>query len=404
MLVHFKLSIIRHLGAENCQAIWASAPAYCKIRIISTVKPFFAPFWLPLLFSMNRSALHLWLERLLKALFAVGLGLILWYQLKQKGDALPWFETLLSSCSAGRWPWLMLAVVLMPVNWGLEVAKWRWFLRPFYAVGLWQAWKGVLAGISLSLFTPNRVGDYGGRLLAVPAPYNWAALFATAMGNLAQLMALFGGGLVGGLFFLGGTGKLGAAFLESLWLGGGLLLLALSIVYFSLPRWLPLIAALKWRAVQRLWHHLKAAEQLSAGQMGIGLALSVARYLAYVVQYYALLQFIGVALPAGAGLGGIAALYLLQTFVPLPPVGALLARGEAALLIWEGYTDNELGVLLATFGLFILNLCLPALLGMVITVKTNVLKSLGYAPNTTSTAKLDRPSADGGTGHHETSI
>ncbi|MCB0684701.1 MAG: hypothetical protein KDC32_27860, partial [Saprospiraceae bacterium] len=67
-----------------------------------------------------------------------------------------------------------------------------------------------------------------------------------------------------------------------------------------------------------------------------------------------------------------------QTSVPLPPLIGLLTRGQMALLVWTPFSGSELSLLAVPFGLFVINLAVPALLGMAIIVQTNVIKSLGY--------------------------
>jgi hypothetical protein len=69
---------------------------------------------------------------------------------------------------------------------------------------------------------------------------------------------------------------------------------------------------------------------------------------------------------------------LLQTAIPLPPIVGLLARGEVALKIWGISSQNDLSILAATFTLWVINLIIPALIGLVFILRLNFLKSLGY--------------------------
>src|SRR5688500_12741182 len=60
--------------------------------------------------------------------------------------------------------WYLAAVILlMPVNWLLETWKWHSYLSVHARVNFARAFKAVTGGIPLSLFTPNRIGEYGGR-------------------------------------------------------------------------------------------------------------------------------------------------------------------------------------------------------------------------------------------------
>ena len=94
-----------------------------------------------------------------------------------------------------------------------------------------------------------------------------------------------------------------------------------------------------------------------------------------------MLQFFGIQVSIINGIAGIATIFLFQTSIPLPPVMGLFVRGKIALDIWGLFSDNELGILASTFSLWILNLIVPALIGMVFIIKINVVQSLGIKSN-----------------------
>lgn len=285
----------------------------------------------------------------------------------EAGRTLPWMDGA---------PWLAMALLLLPANWSLETQKLRCLLWPFWKAPFAAAFRAVMAGVSLSLFTPNRLGEYGGRMLAVPPPYSWHALMATAVGSLAQLLVLIGAGLAGALYVARlYYGEWQLLFHGLWWLA--IALLGFAYVLFFNISWLAALARLLPlpRKVLRLVLLLRRYRRR---RLALALGLAAARYATYSFQYFCLLVFFGVETPPGAALAGIATIFLIQTSIPLPPALGLLARGEAALLALGPHSTNEIGILAATFALFIINLCLPALLGMVFIVKTNILKSLGY--------------------------
>ena len=290
-----------------------------------------------------------------------------WKAAWEAGKALPWME---------NWPWVGAAFLLLPLNWVLETQKWRSLLWPFWKIPFGQAFLGVMAGVSLSLFTPNRIGEYGGRMLAVPPRYNWHAVMAALVGNLAQLLALIGFGLLGAFYVAGLYYREVQLLFSGLWWLAVALLGLIYVLYFNI-RWLSAVARVLPlpRKVLRLALWLK---HYRPRRLGLALGLAAARYATYSFQYYCLLVFFGVNIPVGAALAGIATIFLIQTSIPLPPVLGLLARGEAALLALGPGNDQDVAILAATFGLFIINLCLPALVGMAAIFKINVLKSLGY--------------------------
>lgn len=274
-----------------------------------------------------------------------------------------------------RWknaPWFVLCLILMPLNWGLETEKWRILLRPELILPFRRALAGILTGISVSLFTPNRIGEYGGRLLLIPADKSWLGLAATLTGNIAQWIIL----LIGGLWGAAMVGPKLLPWMEDLpgWyssvLWGGVTILP--ILYTQMGRLTNWLKSRNWRKL-RQWRQWPKLEQAligyKKGKLIAILVIAFCRYLIYSSQYLFLLYAFGVEVNAMEGLAGIALIFLIQSSVPLPPFMALVARGELAVLLWASYGANELAVLASTFSLFIINLLIPALLGGAAIVK-----------------------------------
>jgi hypothetical protein len=93
--------------------------------------------------------------------------------------------------------WLLFAVALMPVNWALETLKWQGLMRVYGPLRFGRAFAAVLSGVTISLFTPNRIGEYGGRLLALAARLAWGAVISSLLGTWIQWAVLLAGGVAG---------------------------------------------------------------------------------------------------------------------------------------------------------------------------------------------------------------
>lgn len=278
--------------------------------------------------------------------------------------------------------WIMAVVVLMPINWLLESRKWQLLMQPLAPVSLWESVRAILAGVTISMFTPNRIGEYGGRLLAVDARHNWPTVLASLVGSFAQLLVLLGWGVIGAYFCLKSLFAPEPYLLLSSFLLGGSFVGILGLVYFNVDLIIPILRRFPWGKWSRpVFKQLLALRHFHRPLLLRALIFAFMRYAVYSLQYYLTLRFFGLNAPILAAFSGISTIFLIQTSIPLPPLMGLLARGEIALFVWSHYSDNSLGILTATFLLFIINLSVPALLGAGIIVKTNVLKSLGYEKN-----------------------
>lgn len=275
--------------------------------------------------------------------------------------------------------WLIAIVLLVPVNWGIETIKWGGLIKNFSKLNFWTTYKAILAGVTVSMFTPNRVGEYGGRILLVEPENNWKAVIATLVGSFSQLLTLLSLGLLGAIVF-------SKSFLEpeiyilALVFFLGLALVSLMLFgFFNIDLVIPILRRIPFpKRVKGFLDHLSVLNNYTSRELSKVLFYSLLRYLTYSFQYYLALQFFDIEIGLIQGLAGIATIYLMQTSIPLPPLMGLLARGEIALFVWGFFSENEVNILAASFSLFIINLAVPALIGAIFILQTNVLKSLGF--------------------------
>lgn len=322
-------------------------------------------------------------KRLVNSVFKVVVvvlpAMALYYELNRKSDLHEIGNIFIEQWhGASEW-WIISVLLLLPFNWLAEVQKWRPLVNRSAPMSQWTALKAVLAGTSFALFTPNRIGEYGGRLLFVRPENHWEAFLANVAGSFGQYLVILTGGVAGGIWFAGiQFGWSGQVQFQATALG----LFVVAVLYYfyfniglivPLARKLPLLSrfANKLRIVPILKGYSR--KDLSAIWLW-----SLLRYVIYSTQYFLLLQFFGIKTGIFAGYAGIATIFLLQTVVPLPAVAGLLVRGNLALFIWSHFSPNDIGILAATFVLWIINLILPALFGTFSLTNVNIAKTLGY--------------------------
>ncbi len=271
--------------------------------------------------------------------------------------------------------YLWVAIALVPVNWLLETLKWRQLLRHFSDMSFWQCYRAVLVGVTVAMLTPNRTGEYIGRILFAEPKNGWRAVIVAMLGGFAQLFILFSCGMIG-LCYLAYNYLHFEAYL--IWCAntiGGIGLMLSAVFYFRLDLVFFLIQKIpttKWR--WRVSRQFVVLRRCSRKDLTKVLELAAMRYGTYSLQYWLMLLFVGIDVPFDAALAGIAAIFLIQTCLPLPVAASLMVRGELALLVWGYFSQNHIGILAAAFGLFIINIVLPALLGAMFIVKSKSFK------------------------------
>lgn len=299
------------------------------------------------------------LSFLLKTAFtAVALGYAGWRIWKDRND----FAYALDHLSDTHLPFLFLSLFLVTANLGVETLKWRLLVKPVYpSLSFGRAVKAVLAGMATGLVTPNRIGEYAGRVLLLEPGKRWEAVSLTFIDRLCQmLITLLMGGVALNIYH-------GQAQTPQ-WVSALVLLApAIITVCFLLfseraGRWL---VGKNFRAVW-LSKMVAPIQYLRRVMLLQVLALSLLRYLIFTSQYVLLLYAFS-AEPPGLDtcIQFVLLVFLGKSVLPVfSGLGELGVR-ESLALVWAGILGiSDPVALQATFLLFVINILLPALAGI----------------------------------------
>lgn len=262
---------------------------------------------------------------------------------------------------------LIICLSLAPINWLLECLKWKKLIHSFNPISYYQSLKSILLGISIGLITPGRVGEYGGRLLFVQPQHISKALFANFIGSISQNLINIIPGSIAIYFFLASyfQNAVTALSISLFFLAFAFLLL---VIYFNSGNIIPIFSKnnfLKKYASQFDSFHLYKADLHKI------MSLSIARYLIYVSQYILLLYYFRLDFGFEEMLSSVVIIYLLQSSIPLPPILGIVARTQIAIFVLGIYSDNYTSILSVPVILWMINLLIPSLFGIVILMKSN---------------------------------
>ncbi|MEI6408656.1 MAG: lysylphosphatidylglycerol synthase transmembrane domain-containing protein [Bacteroidota bacterium] len=320
--------------------------------------------------------------RLLNRVFQIGITLlllvVLYTELSKRDQLSVLFNQFLIQVKQADLLWLFATLILLPFNWFMEAYKWRYFMQRYEPVSLKRAYAAVMVGVTFSLITPNRIGEFGGRLLFVQRVHQWKSISSNAVGGAAQYLVLLTGGLIGAGWLVNRlwTPQFWWPWLEAC------VVISLGLFYyfyFNPGRVLPILKKLtqvKWFASAA--SGLQLVEQLKTRDLWIILSWSAIRYLIYTTQYYFMLRFFGIKTDIWAAFSGISFIFMIQTILPVPAFAGLLLRGNLAVFVWSYFKAPEISSLASTFLLWIINLILPALVGTFLMFNVNISKTLGY--------------------------
>ncbi|GAB4092882.1 lysylphosphatidylglycerol synthase domain-containing protein [Flaviaesturariibacter terrae] len=299
----------------------------------------------------------------------------IWRQLQRQPHLGASWSSLKASLQNGNGWYLAAIGALMLCNWGIEAVKWRILVKPVQAISFGQSFKAVLSGVSFSISTPNRVGEYLGRMLYLPEGKRLRIIALTLVGSLAQLLVTIGAGTIG---FVALRERLIASGLlhpiaYQFGLFGLLFVLAiLTLLYFNVgglekwlesvlrkASWLPLVHALQEFGMQRLGHLL---------------LLSLVRYAVFVIQYLLAFRLFSVAVSLLPAVGVMSLVFLALAVIPSVVLLEVGIRGEVSLKLIGLFSANSLGILLTSVTIWLVNLVIPALAGSILILGIKIFK------------------------------
>lgn len=264
--------------------------------------------------------------------------------------------------------WAVALIVLTPVNWGFEALKWQILLRRVEPTRFWDAYRGVLAGVSLGFALPAQLGDTAGRLLSLRTNRTGAVGASLVSGGMQFYVALVFGAVAWAYHLTlvpdrnTATGKWLLAVLAGL--------SGLGIVFGLVRR--QLVGWLENRpGLRRFATYWNVAGQYNNREIGLALGVAALRYLVFSVQFYMALRLVGIVLPLAVSASGIGLVFLAKTITPAFNLLSDLGVREAASLWVFAPFDQSIGVipapvlLTATLTLWTANVLTPVLVGLI---------------------------------------
>lgn len=319
-----------------------------------------------------------------KYVIAPLLAIWLFYSLYQQIKAQPNLHQsidLIKEAPFGEEAWkFWLIIILALVNWGLEARKWQLLMKPLQNMSFFRAYKSVLSGLALSLNTPNRMGEYGGRILYVKDGIRIKAISLSIAGSISQLIVtlfLGCGGLLFWLYFQNGylhsMMGLPVFWIKILLLISSLVSVVLTLFFFRLSWLIKLIEKIPTAA--KFVKYINVLEEFTAKLLLRLLSLSFFRYLVFVIQYILMLQVLHVEIYWIDAFWVISILFLVLAIVPSFAIADLGIRGKFSTELLSIYSVNTVGILGTTFGIWFINLFIPALAGSIFILGIKIFKN-----------------------------
>jgi len=278
---------------------------------------------------------------------------------------------------------LVVVVLLMIVNWGVESQKWRFMIGKIERVSFFRSMMAVFTGASVSFFTPNRTGDFIGRVFILDKASHVDGILITILGSMSQLLITVLAGTLSMLVFIPELPGSNAFFSGPIYDGFIVLIIFLDLLLLFLVVNVQFLSVLRDKLLRsklkKFRKHLVVFSQFRPRDMATVIGLSFLRYVIFTTQFLILLKVFSVPVSLFEGIIIISLVFFVLSIVPTVTLTELGIRNFAAIYffgIWFSHTSGlsdsiMVGILSATTLLWVINLAIPAFIGTFFVFRLN---------------------------------
>lgn len=250
---------------------------------------------------------------------------------------------------------IIFLLFLSIFNWFFEILKWKTLVSLVKKITFKNALEQSLGALTASLFTPNRIGEYGAKAICFPTNHRKRIVLINLLSNVLQMAVTSISGIVG-FYFLVTTYEVNIDYykLARISIIG---LMILFIVGFGIKKSKLTIKGFSLKKIKQF------ALKYPKNKIALGFLFSLIRYVIFSFQFYFLLQLFGVKITYFNAMIIISSMYLLASIIPSIFIFDVIIKGSVALYLFALINVNELTILSIITIMWLLNFVLPSIFG-----------------------------------------
>lgn len=320
--------------------------------------------------------IKIFLNYILGPLLFVWLSYSIFQQIKQQPHLEESWLNIKSAFADERIFNFILVFILMFVNWSLEAMKWKLSVQYVQPVSFFKALKAIFSGVSFSVTTPNRMGEYLGRVLYMNEGNRLRVISLTILSSLSQLIVTIFFGLLGVLILkpqitkaqLSGWSEWMDLIVVMTLIAFGLL----TVFYFRIGWFTRLIE--KIPAIKKYIWLINELEKTDTTLLLRLLSISLLRYVVFATQYFLLFRFFGVEVDWWTGFWATSLVFFVMAITPTIALFEVAQKIFVTEKVFSIFTSNTLGIDLVTTTIWFVNLVIPAVIGSLLILGLKLFK------------------------------
>jgi len=296
------------------------------------------------------------------------LAFVFIYRRIDSNDNLRRFEALIADIDRNRAIFVMSCVfLLMLVNWILESLKWKYLTRELVTITIWQAVEAVFCGLTWAVFTPNRIGEYGGRVMFLPNRKRIHGVFAMAVGSFGQNLITNLLGLSALMWFVFTYLHINIAISLALTLAAFGFMALLLVFYFNIGWLVTLLNRIKF--LEKYHRFFDIMARFHTAELLNIMWFCLTRFFVFSFQYFLVIHLLIPAVPVFPMMMMVFILFFIQSALPSLDLLDVGVRSMTASAFFAYITDQNIAVMAAVSSIWFINLIIPAILGSVFVLK-----------------------------------
>lgn len=262
---------------------------------------------------------------------------------------------------------MAVVVLFMFFNWGLEIGKWRYLTKELQPMTYWEATQAVFCGLSWALLTPNRLGEYGGRVMFLPKRKRIHGVFAMAVGSYGQNVVTNVVGATALVLFVCTFLHLNFVINCAIAIICFACVCMISLFYFNIRWMVSLLNSVKFLRKYHRFFDIMARYKFNDLLRIMGFC--VARFAVFSSQYYFIIHLLVPDVSLYHILMMISVMFLIQGALPSLDLLDVGVRSITAATLFAYVTNQKIAIVSAVSAIWFVNLIVPAVLGSIFVLK-----------------------------------
>ncbi|WP_410219711.1 hypothetical protein [Pedobacter sp.] len=265
--------------------------------------------------------------------------------------------------------YLGVVFILMLINWGLEAVKWKRLIAQVEQISLWRAIESVFCGLTWAIFTPNRLGEYGGRVFFLSPKRRIAGVVVMTVGNIGQLVLTNVFGAIAICIFVYRFTTLEPILFFALCVLAFAFAAFFLVFYFNIKWVNGILLSIKFtRKYKRFYAFLARYKKTELFKI---LMICLIRYIVFTFQYLIMFMWLVPSLAFTDILMLVPILFFVQSSLPSLDLFDIGIRSVTGLFFFKFVTQQNTAVVACIASIWLINIIIPAILGSYFVFKLN---------------------------------